>query len=486
MFVLSCCPRRLDVTTFLNMSNQSLLPWLLATACFQSVEISAVPVEFDRLAFHRGPNPLAKDAETSDWPRFNGPFDNAVSPEKPLLKSWPAGGPVLLWEATKGEGYASPAILGERLIIFHRLDGKETAECLHPESGKLYWKHAYPVDYRDRYGYSNGPRASPVIDGGYVYLHGVTAWLTCLELETGKLIWKRDLAHDFSIPQYFFGKGSNPIVANDKLIINVGGSNERCVAAFDKKTGKTVWVTKDSWGASYSSPVLTKFHDREVCLVFTGGESRPAKGGLLVLDSGTGEKLARFPWRADVFESANAVPPVLLGKNRVFLSECYQVGGVMLEFAKDFKPRVAWKMPDFNIHWMTPIFSDGHIYGVAGRHQQGAEMVCVHVETGKEIWRERITWEQAIQGRKLRLEAFRASILKADDSYLCLSELGSLLWVDLTPKGHKVLASSQLFFAPGTWTLPVVTRGLLYVMQNETDRMSGNPARILCYDLRGR
>ena len=37
---------------------------------------------------------------------------------------------------------------------------------------------------RDRYGYLAGPRASPVIRGGQVYIHGVTAWLTCLELET--------------------------------------------------------------------------------------------------------------------------------------------------------------------------------------------------------------------------------------------------------------------------------------------------------------
>ena len=43
-----------------------------------------------------------------------------------------------------------------------------------------------------------------------------------------------------------------------------------------------------------------------------------------------------------------------------------------------------------------------------------------------------------------------------------------------------------VFFAPGTWTLPAVSHGLLYVMQNETDRMTGSTARALCYDLRGR
>jgi outer membrane protein assembly factor BamB len=444
----------------------------------------ASPVPFDRLTFHQGPAPLAKESTTNDWPRFNGPNDNAISVEEPLIKKWLPAGPTLLWEVEKGEGYSSPGIQGERLVLFHRLNGKETVECLHPENGKRYWSYDYPVEYRDRYGYSNGPRTSPVIDEKRVYLHGVTAWLTCLNLETGKLIWKRNLAEEFAVPEYFFGKGSNPIVAGDKLILNIGGSEDRCVVAFDKKTGKQAWIAKDSWGASYSSPTLARIHDKEVCLVLTGGESRPPKGGLLVLDPNTGEKLARFPWRADKFESANAVPPLPVGKNRVFLSECYELGGVLLEFNEKFIPKVLWKKPDFNIHWMTPILSGNHLYGVSGRHQQGSEMVCVELDTGKEVWRNRIAWEQDIQGRKLRLEAFRASLLYADGHYLCLSELGSLLWLDLSPKGSEILSSTQLFFASGTWTLPAVSRGLLYVMQNETDRMSNTSTRILCYDLR--
>ncbi|SVC86278.1 uncharacterized protein METZ01_LOCUS339132, partial [marine metagenome] len=223
------------------MRNLFALLCVFGVVHYLAIDLVAVPADFDRLTFHRAPKPLAKNAETSGWPRFNGPSDNAVSPEKPLLKKWPGKAPLLLWEVRKGEGYASPAIRDDHLIIFHRLEGKEVVECLDPATGKRHWEHAYPVDYRDRYGYSNGPRASPVIDGKYVYLHGVTAWLTCLELDTGKLVWKRDLANDFSIPQYFFGKGSNPVVAGDKLILNVGGSEERCVAAFDKKTGKTVW-----------------------------------------------------------------------------------------------------------------------------------------------------------------------------------------------------------------------------------------------------
>lgn len=436
--------------------------------------------------FHARATPLAKDAVTGDWPRFNGPNDDAKSSETKITSKWPESGPRLLWEKEKGEGYASPAIKGDLLMMFHRKDGHETVDCMNATTGTPVWKYQYPVEYRDRYGYSNGPRASPVVAGNHVYAHGVTAWLTCLEIKTGKKVWQRNLAQEFEIPQYFFGKGSNPIVIKDTLIVNVGGSKERCVVGFDRFTGKTKWITKDSWGASYSSPSRAVIHGKEVCLVFTGGESRPPVGGLLVIDPLDGKKLTRFPWRSSKYESANAVPPLPVGDNRVFLSECYEKGGVLLKFDKDFNPSVIWSDETLNVHWMTPVLSDGALYGVAGRHQQGAEVFCINPVNGKAYWRDRIRWREEIDGRILELELFRGAFLKVEDFFVCLSEIGSLLTVKMDQKGWRIVSKNQLFFAPGTWTLPALSKGLLYVMQNETDRRTGQGPRILCYDLRQR
>lgn len=438
------------------------------------------------LTTHAKATPLSVDAKTDDWPRFNGPYDNAKSNETELSLDWPKGGPRLLWEKTKGEGYASPSVKAGTLVLFHRKNGREILEGINSENGTSLWDFGYPVEYRDRYGYSNGPRASPVIHGNKVYGHGVTAWLTCLDLKTGKKIWQRNLAEEFEIPEYFFGKGSTPLVIDDKLIVNVGGSKGRCVVAFDLLDGKTKWITNDSWGASYSSPSKATIRGKQVCLVFTGGESRPPTGGLLVIDPVDGKKLARFPWRSSRYESANAVPPIPIGENRVFLSECYEKGGVVIEFDQNFKPSIVWTDPSLNIHWMTPILSRDNLLGVAGRHQQGADVFCVNPENGKAYWRERIGWTEEIDGRSLDLQLFRGSILKVGSSFICLSEIGSLLHVKMDRKGWKIMNKTQLFFAPGTWTLPALSKGLLYVMQNETDRRSGDAPRMLCYDLRKR
>ena len=130
------------------------------------------------VTFRSKPKPLPPDAVTHDWKSFLGPTHNAISTETKLLPKFPRKGPKLVWEMKTGEGYSSPAIAGTRLVYLHRVGNEERVECLHPETGERYWKFPYPTKYRDRYGYSSGPRASPVIDGDYVYTYGAQGQAT--------------------------------------------------------------------------------------------------------------------------------------------------------------------------------------------------------------------------------------------------------------------------------------------------------------------
>lgn len=395
-------------------------------------------------------------------------------------------GPSLIWALEKGEGYASPAIVGDILILFHRMGGEEIVEARNTITGKPVWEYSYPVDYRDRYGYSSGPRASPVVNNELVYVHGVTAWLTCLELETGKVVWKRNLGKEYDVPRYFFGKGSTPIVSGKVLILNLGGGKGQCMAGFDCKTGETLWILEDEWGASYSSPILARINDRKVCIAMAGGESKPARGGLLVFEPESGTRITRFPWRSRKYESATACPPIHLGDGYIFISECYDKGSAVLQILSDFSYKVVWENPKIGIHWMTPIELDGYLYGVSGRHQLGAEIFCLDWKSGEVIWKEPMSWKTQIGGRDVRLQLYRGSLLMVEERFLCLSELGSLVRAKFSPAGWEIEQHAQLFFAPESWTLPALSHGLLYVMQNSTDRASGLPSRLICYDFRGK
>src|SRR3712207_299240 len=69
--------------------------------------------------------------EPTDWPRFLGPTHNASVIAATGVPAWPSTGPRRLWEVKKGKGWSSPAIAGDRVVIFSREGDREVIECLH-------------------------------------------------------------------------------------------------------------------------------------------------------------------------------------------------------------------------------------------------------------------------------------------------------------------------------------------------------------------
>jgi len=490
-----------------NPSRLLLLLFAFATCSAQEA--------FDRLTFHTAPKPLSKDAKTSDWQRLLGPTHDAISPETHLSKKWAAEEPKAVWEVAMGESYNSPAISGDYCVIFHALEGKETIECLHRETGKRFWSHEYPISYQDRYGFGNGPRGSPVIADSIVVTYGVSCELRALDLKTGKLLWKHDLRAEMHVPQDFFGAGGTPLIFDGRVIVNVGGKKgpiddseglrdrkERLaeagvsVAAFDLKSGEVVWKVEDAWGASYASPIPAKLHGQLKVLVYAGGESDPATGGLMCIDPVSGKLHSKFAWRDDEYIQAIGSSPVVIPeKNRAFITTAYPkgrpIGGVMVEYDAEFQPKEVWQSKKLAVHWMSPVYHEGHFYAIDGETEPKSRLVCVNADTGAEVWEQKIEWDDAEFSKQTgranptRLSILRASLMKVDGAFLCLGEIGSLHWLDLSPAGAKVIAQAQPFYALNTWSLPALSHGLLYVRQQTKDLMQKSGERVICLDLRG-
>jgi outer membrane protein assembly factor BamB len=427
---------------------------------------TAEPEAFERLIYHAPPKPLSPEATTENWPRFLGPRHDLHSKETHLLKNWPATGPKMVWEVARGTGHAPAVVSGNYLVIIHAMDGREVIECLQPETGKRYWKFDYPVRLGSNYGVSEAPRSGPVIDEDLVFTVGVRGDLHCLNLKTGDLVWKKNLDQEYGPAPLFFGRGSCPLVYGDQLIVNVGGKFS--VGSFNKRTGELLWSTKHDWQASYASPVPAIIHGNERILVFAGGMLKPPAGGLISIDPESGKLEAAFPWRARMFTSVNAASPVVIG-NSAFMTESYTEGGALIDFAPDGSAKLRWKAERFGSQFTTPVEHDGYLYGIDG--QGGTEIVCYEIASGREMWRDGINLKDARLGR--------ASLLRVDGAFLCIGDQGTLLWLDLSPDGARILAEAQLFHAPETWGIPTISRGLLFVNQNAMG------SRLICYDLRG-
>ncbi len=415
-----------------------------------------------------------------DWETFLGPTGDSKSPEKGILTKWPKAGLKVIWKKELGTSYGAPAISRGRLFQFDRFDDSARIYCLNAETGKELWKYDYPTDYEDLYGYNNGPRCSPIIDGDLVYAFGVEGMLHCLRAGSGELVWKSDTSKEFGVVQNFFGVGSNPVIDGNLIIVMVGGSppesqqvpqgqldrvvgNGSGIVALDKLTGKLKYKITDEL-ASYASLKLATIAGRRWCFAF-------CREGLVGFEPQTGKVDFQYPWRAESLESVNASMPVV-HDNQVFISETYGPGSSLLEVAPG-SHKVVWKDDEnrrtkaMQTHWNTCIYHEGFLYGSSGRHLNNAELRCIDWKTGKVQWRVP--------------DLTRTSLTYIDEHFLCLGEDGTLQLFKASALAHdKVAEMSLLPKAAGPrldiagssarelprdpfWSAPVVSHGLLYV-----------------------
>ncbi len=344
-------------------------------------------------------------ARSADWPQFLGPDRNGTSIETGLLTSWPKEGPPLLWEKEIGAGFSGPVIAGERLILFHRLENEEIVACLDAATGKQSWQFKYPTNYRDDFGFDEGPRSTPLIAGMHVYALGAEGRLHCLDLKTGTKVWERSLNTEYEVRKGFFGVGTSPLLEGDLLLVNVGGKEKEAgIVAFDKNTGKEVWkVTNHE--ASYSSPVAATIAGKRLVSFFT-------REGIVLLDPRTGKLLYSKHWRSRLGASVNAASPVVVD-DYVFVSACYGTGAILLRVGEESVQEV-WKGNEtMSNHYNTCIHRKGYLYGFDGRQEGGARLRCVELKTGKVQW----TCPRAGCG----------SMVLADDNLIILGEDGDLV-----------------------------------------------------------
>ncbi|MEM6799611.1 MAG: PQQ-binding-like beta-propeller repeat protein [Planctomycetota bacterium] len=438
------------------------------------------------LAFTAGSMVLAEETtaptahQGADWPDFLGPDRQSKSPETGLLPEWPDGGPPVVWQAELGVGYTAPAISGGRLLHYGRHGDTTRLTCRDAKTGAELWRTAHATAYRDMLGYNNGPRSSPVIDGDRAYTISAEGLLRCVRLADGESVWEVDTSQTYGVVKNFFGVGSTPLVWRDFVIANIGGSppggpsdvyaargkvqgDGTGVVAFDKRTGKERWRATDEL-ASYASPIVVEHGGRAWCFVF-------ARGGLSALNPKNGAVDFLFPWRSAKLESVNASTPVAFN-GRVFISETYELGGALVDFRQG-EPTPLWtdrnrrRQQAMALHWNTPVYHNGVLYGSSGRHSGSAELRGVDAESGAVRW--------SVPGLG------RASLLYADGKLICLSEDGILRLIEATPDAYKLLSehkpvdeSGRRLLQGDAWVAPVLSHGRLYVRGED---------RLVCFDI---
>jgi outer membrane protein assembly factor BamB len=391
-------------------------------------------------------------ATAQDWPQFLGPTRNGTYPGTNLAATWPKDGPSLKWQKEVGQGFSGPIVVSGKLLLFHRAGDKETVECLDANTGNRIWLFDYPTTYRESYVSDTGPRATPCIASNRVYTYGAEGMLHCLDFASGKKLWSVDATKDFGARQSFFGIACSPLVEGKLVLLDVGGTKAGIVA-FDAETGTVAWKTPAA-EASYSSPIVAAVRGKRYGFFFT-------REGLATLEPATGKVLWQFPWRPAIEASVNAATPLVIN-DLIFISTSYARGAALLRF-DEAKPQPVWSGDDqLSNHYSTSVHYNGFLYGYHGRQEQGCELRCVELQTGKVMW---------------SIDRFGAgTITLAGGDLLLLTEKGELIKAPAIPKEFKPVARAQILGFE-TRAHPAIGNGFLFARDKR---------RLVCVDLRPR
>jgi outer membrane protein assembly factor BamB len=356
-----------------------------------------------------------------------------------------------VWKREVGQGFAGPAVSGERLILFHRVENRAVVECLAARTGKELWKAGHSTDYRDDFGFDEGPRATPTISDGRVFTFGAEGTLRCWKLETGESLWSVDAPKEFGSRKGFFGRASSPVVEGGLVILMPGGREGAGVVALDAATGKMRWkATSDE--ASYASPTVATVNGKRIVFALT-------REALVALQPTDGHVIFRHTWRPRESASVSAATPLVVD-DMIFLSACYGAGASLFRF-KENGPEEIWSRDDvLSNHYATSVHHAGFLYGWHGRQEQGCELRCVELKTGK------VRWSEA--GLKA------GSVTLAGDELLLLTERGLLLRATATPEGFKPTARVQVL-PSDVRAFPALADGFLFARSKD---------RFVCLDLR--
>lgn len=388
------------------------------------------------------------------WPCFRGANRDAVSTEDtPLAETWAAGEPKPLWSVDAGEGYAGAAVLDGRVYLmdYDREAKADALRCLSLADGREIWKFSYPLAVKRNHGMS---RTVPAVTKQFVVSLGPKCHVSCLDAVTGKFQWGIDLVREYgsTVPAWYAGQC--PLIDGDRVILAPSGSS--LMIAVELATGKVIWKTPNprDWKMTHVSITPMEIAGRKTYVYcgHRGVAGIAADDGSLLWETGD--------WKISL---ATVSSPVPVPGDRIFLSGGYEAGAMMLGITEQggkftAKPVFRLDADVFGATQQTPVFHDGHLYGV----RPSGELVCLDLN-GKVLW-------TSGTGNRFGLGPF----MIAGGKIFVMDDSGGLTMAAATPDGFKPLAKAKVLDGHDSWGPMAIAGGRLIVR---------DLTRMVCLDL---
>jgi outer membrane protein assembly factor BamB len=197
--------------------------------------------------------------DPSHWPQFHGPGGSGIAQgnQAAPVEFGPANG--LLWKTPLPVGHSSPVIWGNRIFLtgFHPQEKRLETLGLDRASGRILWRHPVPAESIEPVQEISNPAApSPVTDGKSVFAYFGSYGLVAYDFD-GRERWRKPLPMVKTMLSQ--GSGTSPIVADDRLLLDVQLEKDSYLLAVRTDNGETVWkAPKPEWNSGWATPVVWK------------------------------------------------------------------------------------------------------------------------------------------------------------------------------------------------------------------------------------
>ena len=378
-------------------------------------------------------------AIADDWPQWRGPNRDGKSAETGLLKSWPAGGPPVVWKtAGLGEGYASFSVVKGRLFTQGQRGNQEFVMAFDTSTGKKVWETPTGKAFRESRGH--GPRGTPTVDGSRLYALAADGTLACLETATGKPVWIQNVVERYGGQVINWGISESPLVDADRVIVMAGGRGAG-VVALDKDNGKLIWKSQGD-EPGYSSAIAFDVGGIRQLATLTGEAA-------LGLNMKNGELLWRYTKVSN--RTANIATPIF-HDGQVFVSSDYGTGCALLKLVPQgggVKASEVYFSRQMKNHYSSSVLVGDYLYGF-----DSSVLTAMKFQTGEVAWRDR--------------SVGKGGLISADGHLYAIGETGVIGLVEANPSGYK--EKSRFSIPQGafpTWTPPAISDGKMFLREQD-------------------
>ena len=386
-----------------------------------------------------------KPLQPTDWPCFRGLNRDGQVHGVSITTDWDVNPPKELWRHRVGPGWSSFAVIGPRVFTQEQRGDQELVVCYEAKTGAEVWSHSNATRFTEIVA-GAGPRATPTFHEGRIYSCGANGALNCLDAETGKLIWTRDIVADTTakVPQWGFS--SSPLVMNNIVSVFAGGPDGNSLAAYHIDDGKLAW-TAGTGLLSYCSPEAVVIDDVEQILF-------PTEDGLTSFEPATGKVLWLHEWPAPGI--ARVAQPALVGKNEILIGTGMNLGLRRITVTKlgdTWSTRENWTSREIKPYFNDFVISENHIYGF-----DGPVFMSLNASDGKKTWKTRGSGKGYGTGQVL--------LLADQHLLLVLTETGEIALVEANPTEFREIAKVPAISGK-TWNHPVISGSTLFVRNAE-------------------